>query len=127
MNIITFAQICGGFLFIVNKFFLLFITSSISLSYKAKINLALLFSLKNLVNQYMSRKKYGMHLGLSGPFDFVYLQYSSPVRKMHSPSARTSSPTTRTPISTLGLKRPTLRPKYIIHYIFGRALYCFMQ
>ena len=70
----------------------------------------------------MSRKKYGMHLGLSGPFDFVYLQYSSPVRKMHSPSARTSSPTTRTAISTLGLKRPTLRPS-TQYTIFSEELY----
>ena len=50
MNIFTFAQICGGFLIIINKFFLLFITSSISLSYKAKINLALLFKHKNPEN-----------------------------------------------------------------------------
>ena len=43
MNIFTFAQICDGFLIIINKFFLLIIISSISLSYKAKINLAVLF------------------------------------------------------------------------------------
>ena len=73
MNIITFAQICGGFSIIVNKF-LLFIISSISLSYIAKINLALLFWHKNPENQYMSHKKYGVHLGLSGPFDLVCLQ-----------------------------------------------------
>ena len=64
----------------------------------------------------MSLKKYGVHLGLSGPFDLVCLQYSSLVRKTHSPLARASSPTTRTANSTLGLKRPTLRPRYIIYY-----------
>ena len=72
MNIFTFAQICSGFLVIFNNFFLLFITSSISLSYKStKIYLALLFRLKNAENQYMSHKKYGVHLELSGPFDLV--------------------------------------------------------
>ena len=50
MNILTFAQICGGFLIIVNKFFYYFITLSISLSYKAKINLAVLFRYKNSEN-----------------------------------------------------------------------------
>ena len=65
--------ICGGFLIILNKFFLLFscrlvvvnrsylvLLLSISLSYKAIINLAVLFRQKNPENQYMSRKKYGM-------------------------------------------------------------------
>ena len=72
---ITFAQICGGFLIIFNEFSLLFITSSISLSYKSKIYLALLFRLKNPENQYMSHKKYGVHLGLSGPFDQKMIYY----------------------------------------------------
>ena len=71
INTFTFAQICGGFLIILYKFFLLLITSSISLSYKAKINLVVLFRYKNTENQYMSHKKYGVHLGLSGPFDLV--------------------------------------------------------
>ena len=62
MNIFTLAQICGRFSIIFNTFFLLFITSSISLSYKSKIYLALLFKLKNPKNQYMSHKKYGVHL-----------------------------------------------------------------
>ena len=115
MNIFTFAQICSGFLVIFNKFFLLFITSSISLSYKSKIYLALLFRLKNSENQYTSHKKYGVHLGLSGPFDLVWLQYSSAARKTHSPSARACSLSTRTANSTLGLKRPTLRPRYTIY------------
>ena len=56
--------------------------------------------------------------GLSGPFDLVCLQYSSSVRKTHSPSARASSPTIRTANSTLGLKRHTLRPRYTIYYSF---------
>ena len=116
MNIFTFAQICSGFLVIFNKFLLLFITSSILLSYKSKIYLALLFRLKNAENQYTSHKKYGGHLGLSGPFDLVWLQYSSAARKMHWPSARACSPSTRTANSTLGLKRPTLRPRYTIYY-----------
>ena len=76
--------------------FLLFITWNISLSYKAKINLVVLFRHKNPESQYMSHKKYGVHLGLSGPFNFMCLQYSSSVRKPHSPSARACSPTTRT-------------------------------
>ena len=38
------------------------------------------------------------------------------VRKTHSPSVRASSPTTRTANSTLGVKRPTLRPRYTIYY-----------
>ena len=80
------------------------------------MNLALLFRFKNAENQYMSHKKYGMHLGLSGPFDLVCLQYSSSVCKTHSPSARASSPTTRTANSTLGLKWPTFRPRYTIYY-----------
>ena len=42
--------------------FLLLIISSISLFYKAKINLAVLFRHKNPENQYMSHKKYGVHL-----------------------------------------------------------------
>ena len=87
MNIIRFAQICGGFSIIVNKFFL-FITLSISLSYKAKINLAVLFRHKNSENQYMSHKKYSVHLGLSEPFNLVCLQFSFSVRKTHSPSSR---------------------------------------
>ena len=116
MNIFTFAQICSGFLVIFNKFFLLFITSSIMLSYKSKIYLALLFRLKNAENQYMSHKKYGVHLGLSGPFDLVWLQYSSAARKTHSPSVCACSPSTRTANSTLGLNRSPLRPRYTIYY-----------
>ena len=42
--------------------FLLFIISTISLSYKAKINFALLFRLKNPENQYTSHKKYDVYL-----------------------------------------------------------------
>ena len=80
------------------------------------MNLALLFRFKNTENQYMTHKKYGVHLGLSGPFDLVCLQYSSLVRKMHSPSARASSPTARTANSTLGLKWSTLRSRYTIYY-----------
>ena len=80
------------------------------------MNLALLFRFKNTENQYMTHKKYGVHLGLSGPFDPVCLQYSSLVRKTHSPSARASSPTTRTANSTLGLKWSTLRSRYTIYY-----------
>ena len=88
------------------KSFLLFITSSISLSYKVKINVAVLFRHKNPENQYMSYKKYRVHLGLS---DLVCLQYS--------PSARASLlPTTRTANSTLGVKKPSLRPRYTIYY-----------
>ena len=66
------------------------------MSYKAKINLAVLLRYKNPENQYMSHKKYDVHLGLSGPFDLVCLQYP--------PLARACSPTTRTENSTLGLK-----------------------
>ena len=65
MNIFTFAQIC----------FIIYYFKYISLSYKAKINLAVIFRHKNPENQYMSHKKYGMHLGLSGPFDLVCLQH----------------------------------------------------
>ena len=83
---------------------------------RKKMNLALLFRFKKAENQYMSHKKYGVHLGLSGPFDLVCLQYSSSVRKTHSPSARVSSPTTRTANSTLGLKWTTSRPRYTIYY-----------
>ena len=61
LNIFSFAQICSGFFIIFNKF-CLFITSSISLSYKAKINLAVLFRHKNPENQYINHKKYGVHL-----------------------------------------------------------------
>ena len=85
---------------------------------KKKMNLALLFRFKKAENQYMSHKKYGVHLGLSGPFDLVCLQYSSSVRKTHSPSARASSPTTRTANSTLGLKWPTSHPRYTIYYFY---------
>ena len=80
------------------------------------MNLVLLFRFKKAENQYMSHKKYGVHLGLSGSFDLVCLQYSSSVRKTHSLSARASSPTTRTANSTLGLKWPTSRPRYTIYY-----------
>ena len=80
------------------------------------INLFSLFRFKNAENQYMSHKKYGVHLKLSGPFDLVCLQYSSSVRNTHSPSVRASSPTTRTANFTLGLKRPILRPRYTIYY-----------
>ena len=109
MNIFTFAQICGGFFIIVSKFFLLFITSSISLLYKTKTNLAVLFRHKNPENQYM-------RVNTCGSFNFVCLQYSSSVRKTHSPSPRASLPTTRTANSILGLKRPTLRHRYTIYY-----------
>ena len=57
-------------------------------------------------------KKYCMQLGCLrlALFDLVCLQYSSSVRKMHSPSTRTTN-------STLGLKRPTLTPySYTIFY-----------
>ena len=37
-------------------------TSSISLPYKTKINLAVLFRHKTPENQYMRHKKYGVHL-----------------------------------------------------------------
>ena len=40
----------------------------------------------------MSHKKYGVHLGLSGPFHLVWLQYSSSDHKTHSPSARACLP-----------------------------------
>ena len=66
----------------------------------------------------MSHKKYGVHLGLSGPFDLVWLQYSSAARKTHSSSARAYSPSTRTANSTFGLKRPTLHPRYTIYYYY---------
>ena len=112
MNIFTFAQICSAFFVIFNKFFYYLLLFSISLSYKSKIYLALLFRLKNAENQYMNHKKYGVHLGFSGTFDLVWLQYSSAARKTHSSSARACSPSTRTANSTLGLKRPTLRPRY---------------
>ena len=55
---------------------------SISLSYKAKINLALLFRLKNPENQYMTHKKYGVHLGVSGPFVLVCV--CSTAYKLHT-------------------------------------------
>ena len=106
----------GDFWLLLTIFFI-FITTSISLSYKAKINLAVPFRHKNPENQYMSHKKYGVHLGFSGPFDLVCLQYSS--------SVRASSPTTRTANSTLGLKRPTLRPRYTIYYFFSIFFYIF--
>ena len=57
---------------------------------------------KNPENQYMSQKKYSVRLGLSGAFD--------------SSSARALSPSTRTANSKLGLKRPTLRPRYTMYY-----------
>ena len=81
------------------------------------MNLALLYRFKNDDNQYMSHKKYGVQVGLSGPFDLVCLQYSS--------SARVSSPTIRTTNSTLGLKRPTSRPRYAIYYIQLKIVKCF--
>ena len=46
----------------------------------------------------------------SGPFDLVYLQYSSSVRLTISLSTRTAN-------FTLGLKRYTFTPRYIIYYI----------
>ena len=45
----------------------------------------------------MSHKKYGVYLGLSGPFD-------------------------RVSKSTLGLKRPTLPPRYTIYTIYNTHL-----
>ena len=53
---------------------------NITLSYKKK-QLSSPVKLKNHENQYMCHKKYGVHLGLSGPFELVCLQYSSSVRK----------------------------------------------
>ena len=81
----------------------------------------MLFRFKNTENQYMSHKKYDVLLGLGGPFDLVYLQYSSSVRKMHSPSARASLPTTRTANSTRS-KKATLRPRNTIYYIEQKVL-----
>ena len=109
---ISFAQICGGFLIIFSNFFIIYY-------FKAKINLALLFRLNNSENQYTRHKKYGVHLGCKVGLltSCVCRKYSSSVRKTHSPSARASLlPTTRTANSKLGLKRPTLRPRYTIYY-----------
>ena len=80
MNIFSFAQV-----------FLLFITSSISLSCKAKINLALLFRLKNPESQYTCHKKYGVHLWLSEPFDLVCLQQVCSTRLRFAKRTRASS------------------------------------
>ena len=64
----------------------------------------------NKIQTCCPNKKYCMHQRLSELFDPVSLQYSSTIRKTHTPSACAYSPATRTANSTLGLKRPTLRP-----------------
>ena len=42
------------------------------MSYKVKINLAVLFRHKNPENVYTIHKKYGVYVGLSGPLDLVF-------------------------------------------------------
>ena len=58
--------------------------------------ISFVFCKKKREKQYLCYKKYGVHQGLSGLFDLVWLQYSSSARKTHSPSACACSPSSRT-------------------------------
>ena len=67
MNIFTFAQICSEFLIIVNKFYFYYLLLQVDrTSYKAKINLAVLFRHGNPKYQYMIHKNMVCTEGLVG-------------------------------------------------------------
>ena len=76
------------------------------------------FILKKREKEYTRYKKYGVHQGLNGLFDLVWLQYSSSVHKTHSPSARVCSPSTLITNSMLGLKKLILCPWHTIYYYY---------
>ena len=114
-KIITFTQICSGFFIIVNNFFYYLLLQVFRCRIKQK-SIQPLFRHKNPQNQYMSQKNTVCTQGLVGLLT-SYVCSTRLVRKTHWPSARASSPTTCTANSTLGLKRPTLRPRYTINYL----------
>ena len=82
--------------------------------YCGRCTQASFFNKKKLEKQLLNYKNYGVHQGLSGLFDHVWLKYSSWSRKTHSLSARACSPSPCTANSTLGLKNSINRIQNLI-------------